>query len=55
MNCSQREAELVAAEYRYPAGSLITKEDLEYSKTDTCIYVASRQLMWNQDIHLVME
>lgn len=35
-------AELMAAEYRYPYGDAICREDLS-SETDTCLYVLSRQ------------
>lgn len=36
-------AELMSAEYQYPFGGLITKEDIETDRTDICIYVVSRQ------------
>ena len=34
--------ELMAAEYRYPAGDPLTKEELQATQTDTCVYVLSR-------------
>ncbi len=36
-------AELMAAEYRYPSGDAITKQEIEASGTDTCVYILSRQ------------
>lgn len=36
-------AELMAAEYRYPSGDVITAKETEESAANTCIYVLSRQ------------
>ena len=36
-------AELLAAEYRYPAGDRIREDEIEASGTDTCLYIVSRQ------------
>lgn len=36
-------AELMVAEYRYPAGDIITEPEIQKSGADTCIYVLSRQ------------
>ncbi len=36
-------ADLMAAEYRYPSGDQISKEEIRKSETDTCVYVLSRQ------------
>lgn len=36
-------ADLLAAEYLYPSGDRISEEEIRDSKTDTCIYVVSRQ------------
>ncbi len=36
-------ADLMAAEYRYPAGDLIREDEIAESGTDTCLYVLSRQ------------
>ena len=35
--------ELMAAEYRYPAGDALTADELAACETDTCVYVVSRQ------------
>lgn len=36
-------AELMAAEYAYPSGDLLTPSELEKTETDLCLYVLSRQ------------
>lgn len=46
---TQTLAELVAAEYKYPSGRLISKEDVKSSDTDVCIYVIARLSGEGQD------
>ncbi len=36
-------ANLMSNPYQYPFGQLITEQDIQWSETDTCIYVVSRQ------------
>ncbi len=36
-------ADLMAAEYRYPAGDRIREDEIKASGTDTCLYIVSRQ------------
>lgn len=42
--------DLMAAEYRYPSGDLITEEEIAACNTDTCFYVISRQSGEGHDI-----
>lgn len=42
--------ELMAAEYRFPAGDLLTEEELSSCGADTCVYVLSRQSGEGHDV-----
>lgn len=42
--------ELMAAEYRFPAGDLLSEEEVSSCDTDTCVYVLSRQSGEGHDV-----
>ena len=42
--------ELMAAEYRFPAGDLLSEEELSSCGADTCVYVISRQSGEGRDL-----